>query len=595
MNSKKQSQKRAPLNTSKQPGAGITQKRLLPIVILVIVGLAVYINSLSNGFVYDDLVVIVENKYIKNPLKNLPSLFNASYFKIAGGEAGYRPIATLSYYLIFAFAGSNPFYFHLVSVLIHIANACLVYLFCFQVLPNKSHALLAGLLFVCHPALTEAVDCISFNEDLLAALFFLLSLILYIKATDNQAKIVVYVLSLLSYFLGLLSKEMAITLPGVILLYDVAFRGNGKNSLALKEILHTIRLGGFYYSGYIAISLIYLVLRFSVFYQAKGSIEAHYGSLVDRIVFLPAHIFSFIKLAFAPFNLSAAHVFVYPHSYFEITNIVGFTVVCGLIVFSFYLYKWSKVIFFGIWWFVLTLFPVYNLIEIFHPFAERFVYIPIIGFCMSIPALIDALLTRIIRKPAAKLAARVVVVLILGVYAATTIPRNRDWKDGMTLWSKTVLTSPGSAIAHGNLGRAFQDLKKFDEAIQAYAKTIEINPSDFKAYHNLGVVYEHQGATDEAVQHYEKAIEIYPQYVDAYFNLANIYYKKGALDNAIAHYKKVIELQPEDFEARNNLGVAYAMQGKLDNAISEWEKVLEIDPENKSAEENIAKAKMEKP
>jgi tetratricopeptide (TPR) repeat protein len=455
--------------------------------------------------------------------------------------------------------------------------------------------LLAGLLFVCHPALTEAVDCISFNEDLLAALFFLLSLILYIKATDNQAKIVVYVLSLLSYFLGLLSKEMAITLPGVILLYDVAFRGNGKNSLALKEILHTIRLGGFYYSGYIAISLIYLVLRFSVFYQAKGSIEAHYGSLVDRIVFLPAHIFSFIKLAFAPFNLSAAHVFVYPHSYFEITNIVGFTVVCGLIVFSFYLYKWSKVIFFGIWWFVLTLFPVYNLIEIFHPFAERFVYIPIIGFCMSIPALIDALLTRIIRKPAAKLAARVVVVLILGVYAATTIPRNRDWKDGMTLWSKTVLTSPGSAIAHGNLGRAFQDLKKFDEAIQAYAKTIEINPSDFKAYHNLGVVYEHQGATDEAVQHYEKAIEIYPQYVDAHFNLANIYHKKGALDNAIAHYKKVIELQPEDFEARNNLGVAYAMQGKLDNAISEWEKVLEIDPENKSAEENIAKAKMEKP
>ena len=584
------------MNTSEEPGARITQKGLLPIVILVIVGLAVYINSLSNGFVYDDLVVIVENKYIKNPLENLPSLVTKSYYKIAGGEAGYRPVATLSYYLIFAFAGSNPFYFHLVSVLIHIANACLVYLICFQILSNKTHALLAGLLFACHPALTEAVDCISFNEDLLTAFFFLLSAILYIRATNHQATILVYVLSLLSYFLGLLSKEMAITLPGIILLYDVTFRGDGENPLTVEEILRRIRKKGFYYGGYIAVSLIYLVLRFSVFYEAKDATEPHFGSLADRIIFLPSHIVSFIKLAFVPFNLSAAHVFAYPHGYFEITNIVGFTVVYGLIVFSFYLYKWSKVIFFGIWWFLITLFPVYNLIEIFHPFAERFVYIPIIGFCMIIPVVVDALSARIIRKPnTAKLATIVVVILILGVYAATTIPRNRDWKDGMTLWSKTVLASPGSAIAHGNLGRTYQEQGKFDEAIQAYTKTIEINPLGYKAYHNLGVVYEHQGATDEAVQHYEKAIEIYPQYVDAHFNLANIYHKKGALDNAIAHYKKVIELQPEDFEARNNLGVAYAMQGKLDNAISEWEKVLEIDPENKSAAENIIKANAMKP
>ena len=595
MNSKQQSQKEATSNRSAEPGSAFTRKRWPPIIILVIVSVVVYTNSLSNGFVYDDLVVIVENKYIRNPLKNLPSLFTGSYYKIAGGEAGYRPIATLSYYLIFAFAGLNPFYFHLVSVLIHIANACLVYLLCFRVLPNKSHALLAGLLFACHPALTEAVDCISFNEDLLAALFYLLSLILYVKTTHNQVAIAAYILSLICYFLGLLSKEMAITLPGIVFLYDIAFRGEGENSLTIGRILRTIRKKGFFYSGYIIISLVYLVLRFSVFYEAKGSTESHYGSLFDRIVFLPSHIFSFIKLAFAPFNLSAAHVFFYPQGFFELTNLVGFTAVSALIVFSFYFYKRSKVMSFGIWWFLITLFPVYNLIEIFHPYAERFVYIPIIGFCMLIPVVIDALVVRIVRKPtAATLATPIVVMLILSVYAITTISRNRDWKDGMTLWSKTILTSPGSAIAHGNLGRAFQEQKKFNEAIQAYEKTIEINPRDYKAYHNLGVVYENQGAMEEAVHYYEKAIEIYPQYADAHFNLANIYHKKGALDDAIAHYKKVVELQPEDFEARNNLGVAYAMQGKLDHAISQWKKVLEIDPENKSAEENITKAKMVK-
>ena len=92
----------------------------------MLVCIAVYLNSLSNGFVFDDYAVIVENKYLKLPGINVASFFNHSYFKIAGGEASYRPVATLSYYLIYAIAGLNPFFYHLFSVLLHLANVVLV-------------------------------------------------------------------------------------------------------------------------------------------------------------------------------------------------------------------------------------------------------------------------------------------------------------------------------------------------------------------------------------------------------------------------------------------------------------------------------------
>ena len=166
-------------------------KQLLPVALLVLLCLIVYHNSLSNEFVYDDFGSIVENKYITQPGQFLSALFGPSYFKIAGLEASYRPVATLSYFLIYTFAELNPFYYHLASLLLHTLNAVLVYWLANLILKNQLGALIAGLLFASHPALSEAVNCIDFNDDLLAAFFFLLSLIFYIrlKTEDRNYRI----------------------------------------------------------------------------------------------------------------------------------------------------------------------------------------------------------------------------------------------------------------------------------------------------------------------------------------------------------------------------------------------------------------------
>jgi protein O-mannosyl-transferase len=572
----------------------MTANRWFPVALLMLVCIAVYMNSLSNGFVFDDYAVILYNKYLKLPGISVASFFNHSYFKIAGGEASYRPLATLSYYLIYAVAGLNPFLYHLLSVLLHLVNVVLVYLLVNLIRQHRFTALIAGLLFACHPALTEAVDCIAYNEDLLAAAFFLLAFLLVLKSSPNGLKSnrIRYGLSLFFFWLGLLSKEMAITLPAIIFLYDVSFRnGAGRKSISLQLIMTTIKNRWLFYSGYLAVSLFYLFIRFYVLYDPQEAIKPIYGTLFERIIFLPAHIFSFIKLAFFPVNLTADYVFSYPPHFFAASNLSGFLFVSGLAVGSVFIFKYSRGIFFAIWWFLITLFPVYNIIPIYNPLAERFLYIPLIGFCMVVAVAFHTLMNqRLTKTGLVKALSSVAIIVILSFYATVAISRNRDWKDSLTLWSKTVITSPNSSKAHGSLGRAYQDLGQLDKAIREYKKAIEIFPNDYKAYYNLGVLYDGQGALKEAVADYKRAIAINPAFTNAHFNLGNIYHNQGLLEAAIHHYRKLTELDPADYEARNNLGVAYARQGNLDQAIAQWKTVLEMDPQNKSAADNIRKA-----
>lgn len=567
---------------------------LFYIAIPVLLSLAVYANSLSNGFVYDDYATIIDNKHIGNLLKSLPSLFDRSYFNIASGEASYRPVATLSYYLIYAVGELNATWYHLFSVLLHAFNVMLAYILAHKVIKNRYSAMIAGLLFACHPALTEAVDAISYNEDLLTAAFFLLSVICYagINTAAVKSGIPAFVLSLVCFLLALLSKEMAITLPAVLFIYDQSIRDGGSRSLSLKSIWRIFKGRIYFYSGYLAVSFFYLYLRFVAFYNPGESIKPLYGSLIERIVYLPAHLFNFIKLAVFPAEPNADYVFAYPDGFFEISNLSGLFVVLALITASPVVYKKSKPIFFGIWWFLITLSPVYNLIPLFNPLADRYLYIPILGFCMAAAVVLNEVVKSKLNRPGLSITVTVILVIcIVGLYSTVTIARNRDWKDGLTLWSKTVKSSPGSSVARGSLGHAYQQLGRLEEAIEQYKRAVAINPDDFKAHYNLGVVYAQQGHFDKAIQRYQRSIRANPAYPNARFNLGVIYQNQGEIDQAINQFREVARLDPTDFQARNNLGVAYARQGELEKAVAEWEKVLELNPDNSSVRENIQKAK----
>ena len=202
----------------------------LPILILVIVCLSqfVYLNSLSNQFVYDDEFTIVTNYFVKT-WNNLPSLFNKDYFKFSG-ELSYRPVVTLSYFIDYTFWKLNPFGFHLTQ------HAFTHPQFCFAFFTVKKDFQLPNyfffchhLIFSCHPVLTEAVNAVSYREDLLAATFFIAAFLLYMKTSkDERSFSPAYFASVGCYLLGIFSKEMAITLPLLIFLYDIIFTKRAK-------------------------------------------------------------------------------------------------------------------------------------------------------------------------------------------------------------------------------------------------------------------------------------------------------------------------------------------------------------------------------
>ena len=567
-------------------------KHLLPILLLVCVSALIYFNSLSNGFVYDDFGTIVENVHIKRFGNYLSSFSNPSYFKISGGEASYRPVATLSYYLLYAIFGLNPFGYHLISIALHIFNVILVYQIAHVIFDDKRSSVIAGLLFACHPVNTEAVNGISYNEDLIAAFFFFLALLSYmkLKTTAPKRDLVFFILPLLFFLLGLLSKEMAITLPAMVVLYDITLREPVSKEISVNRVLEVVQNRKYYYVGYLGTSLLYLWLRFFAIYNPEEVETQIWGRLIDRIIYLPVVFFDYIKLSLFPFNLNADYVFSYPNRFFDVWPVLSLIIVLGLIIFSFLAFKRSRAVSFGIWWFFITLFPVYNLIQIYNPFAERYLYIPLFGFCLVIAILIEYGLNRFSFNRSAVLKAAIILGIVV-FYATIAINRNKDWQDSYSLWTQTLAVEPNSVRAHGNLARVYQEKGLIEESLREVRKTIELNPKDFKAYYNLGVTLGKQGFVTKAISAYKKAIEMNPQFKNAHFNLGNIYKAQNLLEKAKQAYKKVVEIDPEDTEARNNLGVIYAMQGKLDAALIEWQKVIALDPANRDVQANIEKAK----
>ena len=264
-------------------------RQLLPVVLPIALGIVVYINALSNGFVFDDMDTIVHNEHIKDLSKNFPAFFNLDYFKIAQTEVSYRPIATLSYFLIYALFNLNPLAFHLTSLLLHSFNVIWVYVLVDYIQSNKKSSLIAALVFACHPVLTETVNCISYNEDLLATFFYLLALVLYIKATakENSSDLSIYFFSLAFFLVALLSKEMAITLPAIIFLYDFTLRQTAKTNGFIKQTIATIDRQKFYYLGFALVAIFYLALRFKILVNPAGSFSYSRASLFERILFLP--------------------------------------------------------------------------------------------------------------------------------------------------------------------------------------------------------------------------------------------------------------------------------------------------------------------
>ena len=587
---------------------------ILSHILLSLIPICVFLNTLHSGFVYDDIGVIEDNYFIRS-LQNVPKVFSKEYFHLAN-ELSYRPVVTISYFLDYAVWRLNPFGYHLTNVILHTINSVLLYAILLRLIRLRSVALFSAILFSIHPCVTEAVNAISYREDIFATLFIFLSCLCLILS----GKKVYYALSLLSYLLSLFSKETAIVMPLFILLYWVLFMRKYPTSLssAQKDMAHSLSISRSnsgesfgtaksrwardfidYYLGYVLISLFYLCMRFIVLKNPlEVSVGYVKGSIAINFMTMAKILASYVKLMFLPFHLSADYTIAPVLSIFDasfITSLILLAVV-GIIIFktingipSLSVLNRNRINSLFMPCFFIALLPVLNIIPIGHIMADRYLYLPAAGFCTVISGL---LFHGVITQPPVnkqekfpiyrhgilnKYTFTIPLISIICVFFITkTVLRNMDWRNEYTFWTKILREQPQNYDAHNNLGNYFYKQGALDRAICELEEAVGLKKNYPEGHNSLGTMYIDKGLIDKAITEYVEAVKYRPVFPQAYYNLGNAYIKKGMVDDSITFFNKAISQGMYNPQVFNNLGSAYMKKGMMDEAIVQYQRALSV-------------------
>ncbi len=540
--------------------------------IIIAITFFIFSNTLHNEFVFDDESVIVNNVSIRE-LSSIPRFFTADegFHKVIGRY--YRPFVSASYTLDYYFWGLDPYGYHLTNLIIHII-ACLLLFKILSVLFWKYKyrnlfALLSTLIFAVHPIHTEAVSWISGRTDSLVTLFFFASFLCYLEFTkdltfdntENSLKQVAsknylyLILSLLFYIFGLLTKEMIITMPVIILLYDFVYRK--KDAKYARENIAA-------YILFTAVTIIYLIVRYNLlkdipdrenyFYFIGQDAETVFLTMVKTIPI-------YFKLLVVPFPLLYHYNEFIPNAETIIDTAVLWSLIfiALLVFFSIYYYKKDSIITFCILFFFVSLLPVMNIIPTMNLMAERFLYMTSFGLILLICHLC---MTGSYKRDFSFLS--IGLILIIASLSYLTFLRNIDWKDNNNLYLSAKEVE-GSVLLV-NIGNIYANNKKYEEASALYKRAIELRYKNVLAHHNLGLAYFLKGKLDSAKTEFKIGISVDSLAPDGYFQLATLYNMQGKKDSAIIMLEKLQTIVPNYRESASLL--SKLKSGTPDNGLA---------------------------
>ncbi|MFA4889794.1 MAG: tetratricopeptide repeat protein [Candidatus Omnitrophota bacterium] len=522
-----------------------------------------YSNTLNNPFIWDDEALVVRNTLLRQPQLWYKAFTNDLYFGVSEGTNFYRPVQALSNMFDYAFWQLNPFGFHLTNIFLQVIAAFLFFCFARVFFKNNLLSFSAALLFALCPIATEAVSYVSGRADLLAAIFLLSAFLLF---KNNKI-----FLSLFFFALGLLSKELVLVFPFVVLAYGYYFFG-GKLINAAKRAM-----------PFFAISAVYLILRLTLlkFIVSRPPALVKFPLLI-RLSVIPKVIFTYFKLLVFPFDLHMSYELTRPTSFFGI--FLAYFCLGSLVVICAYLLKYNKshkVSAFLLFWALAFFLPQSGVFPINAFVAEHFIYLPSLSFFM----LVIFLLHKYLKK---ELFAGCVFCLAL-YYGVLTYARNYDWQNPLVFYKKIIAYSPASFQGHNNLGLQYEARGKLDLAEAEYKKALLIMPDLLEARSNLASLYYKVGRLSEAKKEYAVLEKAYSgsKAGEIQNNIGALYETAGDLDEAARRYKLALKLDPSLNSTRFNLTKVYLAKGEIDSAIAE---LLNSLPEIKINKEASARA-----
>lgn len=528
----------------------------LQVSVIIILGFFIYGNSLNGKFIWDDHGLVKNNIYIRN-WANLPIILTGSFGAGGSGKSNfYRPVQMVIHTVGYSLWKLDVRGYHFTSILMHILAALAIYFLISNIFSNRAISFAASLLFIAHPVNTETVSYISGINDSLSLLFMLLCLTFFIKSRylNNKA---LYILSLFSFVFALLSKENAIILPTLILLYYYTFKKN----IEVKRIV-----------PFFIILISYFILRL-VILGLPSYVQMTFVNLFARTPGFLIAVTEYLRLLLVPFNLHME----YGNGLFKINDpqaILGLLILLSLVILAFNKRKNNPIIFFSVGWFLITLLPVSNIYYINDSFMmEHWVYAPSLGFFL----IFADTAYRFLRNKAILIT---LLASILVFYSYLTIRQNEYWKEPVIFYKRALTYAPNSWRFYNELGIECANLGNYNDAIASYKKAIQINPHLTGIYNNLANAYKAIGNYEEAIPIYEKAIGINPDDALMYYNLRDLYEKIGNKEKASYIRQKLIARNINLSHKYYEMGNKYSNVRDNKKAIDSYKKALELDPNN---------------
>jgi tetratricopeptide (TPR) repeat protein len=583
-----------------------------------------YGNSINHGYVLDDDIYTQKNVYVQEGFSHIKDIFNKGslYGFNKVNESNYRPLVLLNFMIEVQWFGLNPHVSHFFNVFFF-AICCILLYYLLLKLFKEYNALIplaATLLFMCHPIHTEAVANIKSRDEILGFMFGILSFYYIIKYAESE-EIGHYIISLVAFFCSALSKENALTYVLVIPLLLYFF-----TSVDLKKVL-LLTL------PYVAIIGVYIVIRNSVLSSVtfnkplevinNALMSTH--SVSDRLATEIMMMGKYVFMLFIPYPLS----WDYSYNQIPIVSFTNVSVISSILLYAGlawvviksmklrFTFQWQAIIeqlnearnsepaaiyTFSILFYIITIFLSSNLlVKIGSTFAERFLFVPSLGFCMSVPLLCTRLLKLNPHNAIwqNKTSFYGVIGLILVVFAGILISRNNDWKDDYTLFQSGVVSAPNSTRTHDALAREYrtqaeltnditQKKQFYNSSLQEFHKSIAIYDKSADVYYNMGVSYYESGMPDSALIVYKKAVAVDSNYTLAYNNLGVLSFNKKQFGDAIGYFTRSYKADTNNVQALANIGAAYQNSGNGEKALYYYTKGLSKDANNAMIRGNLA-------
>ena len=543
---------------ARRSGQGVkTHFRSLILIAALI--LITYSNALFGAFLWDDEFLIEKNLWVQDT-RHLKELLTHDLHAFAPRPGFYyRPLQSLTYLLEICCFKWGVRGIHLTNLLFHLAAAGLVYLLAFQLGFSTLKALLVSLLFGLHPTLTGSVTYISGRADPLVTLWSLVSVLglLHFLRTGRKRG---YLVSVFSFVLALLSKEIALILPLIFFLL-ILFFSEGK---AIRK--------GRLLSGYLGLALCTLAGRFFLFGRLWGIRKVSY-SLWQLTVFSAKSILVQVRLLFLPFPLYLERYVDARAPFWDSQARIGLFFLA--LLFLFWRKARSRRADFGWGWFWIFIFAGSPWVLHVSRYADHALYLPLIGVGMVVVDGASVLLRQPMQRASWRWAVLFLMAGLLGFFAVKTHLRNRDWQDPETFYNSILKYNPNSTTALNNLADLYDRRGEKKKAEVFYKKVIDISPMHAEAYSDFGNLLLKEGRLEEAIGMQQKALALRPDVAEIHHNLASAYRMRGECQEAITSYQKALSLKPYLIETHYFLAQCYETLGQKKKADEQRRWLLE--------------------